>query len=96
MESTGRFRYVYIILALLAALFVWNQLGGGSTSTSIPYSAFEVQLEEGKIARVVVQGDQLEGSYKEPVDGHDRFVTQRVDDALAERLRGKRPVDRRV
>jgi len=87
MESTGRFRYVYIILALLAALFVWNQLGGGSTSTSIPYSAFEVQLEEGKIARVVVQGDQLEGSYKEPVDGHDRFVTQRVDDALAERLR---------
>jgi cell division protease FtsH len=53
----------------------------------IPYSEFQSLLESDAVAEVIVRGDTLEGSFKEPRDGKARFTTQKVDADLATDLR---------
>ena len=75
-----------VILGLIAfvAIRLWSE---ASTVGTIPYSAFEQYLNEGKVAEVTV-GDQLiRGTLKEPlIDGKRVFETQRVDPAIVDRL----------
>ena len=55
-----------------------------SSVDRLPYSEFQQLLEEDRIAEVVVQGDVIRGTMKEPSeDGNTRFVTNRVDSSRA-------------
>ena len=60
---------------------VWSQV------ETVPYSEFETQLAAGNIAEAIVTETRIEGSFKTAeADGHDRFVTTRVDPDIADRL----------
>lgn len=81
-----RLRLGSLIVALIAVLiiqFVWMQ---ARVIDQIPYSEFQARLDEGRIARVEATAEMLRGTYTEPVDGRERFVTRRVDEPLRERL----------
>jgi cell division protease FtsH len=56
------------------------------TVESIPYSDFLKFLDEGRIEEVVVKQEQITGRLKEPINGRQLFVTNRVDPALADRI----------
>ncbi len=54
----------------------------------IPYSAFVAALDSGRIARVEVDETELRGTFTRPgPEGESTFVTERVDPAIADRLR---------
>jgi len=52
----------------------------------IPYSQFLTLLSEGKIVEATVHQEQITGRLKEPINGRELFVTNRVEPALAEQL----------
>jgi cell division protease FtsH len=56
------------------------------TVESIPYSDFLKYLEEGRIVEVVVDQEQITGRLKEPINGRDFFITNRVDPSLADQI----------
>jgi cell division protease FtsH len=71
----------FLLLLFQAWWNVWSQV------ETIPYSAFETQLAAGNIAEATVTETRILGSFKTPEDdGHTRFVTTRVDPAIADRL----------
>ena len=45
---------------------------------SIPYSDFLKYLNEGRIVEAVVHQEQITGRLKEPINGRDFFITNRV------------------
>ncbi len=62
---------------------LWTQW---RTVESIPYSDFLKYLQDGRIVEAVVQQNQITGKLKEPINGRNLFVTNRVDPALAEQM----------
>ncbi len=84
----GKLPLVQIAWAVALAFLVASYLGQvGGTSEVISYSRFQTLLDEGKIAKVVVAGEQLRGDFKDKqADGATSFITQRVAPDLAGEL----------
>ena len=77
----------YLIAAILAALALQQIWNTSRQTEAIPYSEFEQLVTEKKIAEVVIESDMIEGTLKEPApDGKTKFVTVRVDPAIADKL----------
>jgi cell division protease FtsH len=77
----------YIVAALLGVLLIQDLLLQQSRTKTIPYSEFEQLVDQSKVTDLVVGPTQITGTYKEPVDKDvPRFVTNRVDPALAQKL----------
>ncbi|MFA7664645.1 MAG: ATP-dependent zinc metalloprotease FtsH [Burkholderiaceae bacterium] len=73
-----------ILLLTMLAHDVWQ---GWRTVEPLPYSEFMQQLEAGNVAEMDVSEDRIQGVLKRPLaDGRSRFVTVRVDPALAGEL----------
>ena len=81
--SWGR-SIVWLIASLLAALWIWNFLGGGARGQAeISYSTFRNQVQSGSVEQVTVKGDRITGQLSEPAvrvaEGdtvqYDQFVT---------------------
>jgi cell division protease FtsH len=85
VKKTG-FNLAYVLLAALGVLVVQDWWARSQAVETIPYSQFQRLIREDRIARVVVSADQLQGEYKEPIDGKRRFVTTRVEQDLAKEL----------
>ncbi len=81
-----RFRFLYLMAAVLAVSFIFQAWQTYETVAPIPYSEFEKLLADGKIQEVVITDDALRGELSEPIDGKKRFVTNRVDSDLANSL----------
>ncbi|HET9903186.1 MAG TPA: ATP-dependent zinc metalloprotease FtsH [Xanthobacteraceae bacterium] len=77
--------FVGAFLLLLVFQSVWTTW---KTVESIPYSEFLKFLAQGRIIEAVVHQEQITGRLKEPINGREYFVTNRVDPALADRLAG--------
>ena len=77
----------YVVAAGLGALIL-NQYWNVSRQTdAISYSQFEQLVAGKKISAVVIDQDIIEGTLKEPgPDGKTKFVTVRVDPAIAGKL----------
>ena len=87
LRERPRFHFTYLALAVLGVLLIHDLWVGMSAVDHLPYSEFQEKLENGKIAEVVIQGDSIRGTFKEPnADGKTQFVTNRVDANLAEEL----------
>jgi len=87
LRERPRFHFTYLVLAVLGVFLLHDLWVNMSSVDRLPYSEFEQLLEGDRIAEVVVQGDVIRGTLKEPSeDGNTRFVTNRVDSSLAERL----------
>lgn len=86
-ERRTEFNLWYVVAAFLALMLfqawwnVWSQV------ETIPYSRFERELQAGNVAQAVVTETRIEGRLKTVEPGQpSRFLTQRVDPDIAERL----------
>ena len=86
MEKRTQFSVWYFACALLGIVLLQNAWQSVRTTAPIPYSEFQQLLREGKVADIAVSDNQIIGSYKEAVGNKTRFVTTRVDPALAKDL----------
>ncbi len=89
MEKKTQIHLWYFVLAFIGVLLLQNIWQQGQNVAPIPYSRFEQLLNKDQIQKVVVRGDYLTGTLKEPIDGRKAFVTTRVDPELAQKLTGK-------
>jgi cell division protease FtsH len=88
----GKIPLLQIAWAIALAFLVASMFGqfGGGTSEMIPYSRFEQLLNDGKVQKLVVSGEQIRGDYKEKQpNGATGFVTQRVPPEIAAQLTAK-------
>ncbi len=88
MEKKTQFHLWYFVIAFAAILILqawWQQ---SQTVETIPYSAFQELVESGRVTDLKVGPARITGMFSEPEDGKTRFVTTRVDPALAEELAG--------
>ena len=86
MSPRSRWNLGYAVVAILGVLliqYVWLRT---QVIDEIPYSEFQSRLEEGRIESVEAADETLRGTYSEPVEGREQFVTRRVDEPLRERL----------
>nr|WP_323755082.1 ATP-dependent zinc metalloprotease FtsH [Tistrella sp.] len=77
----------YAILAVFGIIMLQNFWSQGQHVETIPYSAFEQYLEEGRLSEVTVTSQYIRGTLKgEEGAQQQHVVANRVDPALAERL----------
>jgi cell division protease FtsH len=86
MEKKTQFSIWYFALAILAVVFLHDAWVGARSTAPIPYSEFQTLVKEGKVADIAITDNQIHGTFKAPVDGKSRFVTTRVEPALAKDL----------
>jgi cell division protease FtsH len=77
---------VYLALATLTLIWLQSVFQGTTTTDLVPYSQFEQALSDGRIQEVTVAENTLTGQLKEAVNGKTRWVTVRIEPALAARL----------
>jgi cell division protease FtsH len=75
------FAGAFLLLMLFQSLWTTYR-----TVEPIPYSDFVKFLNEGRIVDITVHQEQITGRLKEPINGRQFFVTNRVDPALAEQI----------
>ena len=86
MNRKTQFHLWYWVAAFLG-LMVFQYLFMSATQVAqIPYSQFDADLAQGKIAEVSVSERFIQGKFKEPQDGRSMFITTRVEPDLAKSL----------
>ncbi|WP_019015552.1 ATP-dependent zinc metalloprotease FtsH [Elioraea tepidiphila] len=86
MEKKTQINTWYILAAVLGVLLIQDVITAARQTETLPYSDFKRLVAEGKVAEVTVGDRRITGRFREPIDGRPYFVTQRVDDSLAEDL----------
>ncbi|MFC3606863.1 ATP-dependent zinc metalloprotease FtsH [Stutzerimonas tarimensis] len=87
MKQQAQFHISYWMLALLGFMIIQWFVSVQDPVSRIPYSEFEQYLREERIESLAVTDRQIEGTLKEPLPGGARrFVTTRIEPALAEQL----------
>jgi cell division protease FtsH len=88
VEKKTQINLLYVLIALTMLLVFQNWLVATSRVEPIPYSQFIASLEADRIEEVTVKQNVIEGKFREPeADGHEYFVTTRVEPEIAELLR---------
>jgi cell division protease FtsH len=88
VEKKTEFHLWYFVIAFAAILILQAWWQESQTVETIPYSAFQELVESGRVTDLKVGPARITGMFSEPEDGKTRFVTTRVDPALAEELAG--------
>ena len=87
MEKKTQFSLWYFVFALLAIFTLhdlWVQM---RTVEPVPYSEFQRMVKAGEVAEIAIADNTIQGTLKQPLqDGRQKFVTTRVDPALAKDL----------
>lgn len=86
MDKKQQIHFWYFAAAFTAFLVVQSWLSQASVTERIPYSTFLDHLESDRIASVTVRAEQVEGRYRDAIDGNTRFVTNIVPPDLTDRL----------
>ena len=86
MEKKAQINFWYVLAALIAIVAIQDLLVAVRQTETIPYSEFKKLVAEGKVAEATVGPTTITGRFREPVDGKPFFVTQRVDESLADDL----------
>lgn len=87
MDRRMKINIWYVILALFGIIMLQNFWSQGQHVETIPYSAFEQYLEEGRLSEVTVTSQYIQGTLKSEESAQKQHVAaNRVDPALAERL----------
>ncbi|QXM23633.1 ATP-dependent zinc metalloprotease FtsH [Elioraea tepida] len=86
MEKKAQINFWYVLAALIAMVAIQDLLVAVRQTETIPYSEFKKLVAEGKVAEATVGPTTITGRFREPVDGKPFFVTQRVEESLAEDL----------
>ncbi len=88
-QRERQWNIVFLIIAIFGVLTLQYLYTQYQQVAQIPYSQFQTYLDEGRIKSVDVGSQTIHGQFKEPVNGQQYFVTRRVEDDLAQKLRDK-------
>ncbi len=72
MKSNSNFVYLIVIAAVL--FLVYSYISGGSTGPTVPINEIAEQAKAGQIESIGVQGNEIQVTYKEGVEGIDAPV----------------------
>ena len=86
VQNKRKFNLSYGLIAVVLFLMLQNFLAGYGATERLQYSEFLKLVKSGGVEDVVVKESTVEGTLKTPINDHDRFVTTRVDPAVAEDL----------
>ena len=90
MDKKQQIHLWYFTAAFMLLLLAQSWFSQATVTERIPYSTFLQYLDEDRIASVTVRAEQVEGRYRDPIDGNTRFVTNIVPPDLTERLEQSR------
>jgi hypothetical protein len=90
MDRKQQIHFWYFAAAFMILLLAQSWLSQATVTERIPYSTFLEYLEQDRIASVTVRAEQVEGRYRDAIDGNTRFVTNIVPPDLTERLEQSR------
>jgi len=84
MERKTHFNFWYVVLAVLAVLFLQQLWGQSQQIETVPYSELQTLLRDGKVKEVSVADNYVRATLKDPLpDGRKEIYVVRVDPALA-------------
>ncbi|MGZ8154682.1 MAG: ATP-dependent zinc metalloprotease FtsH [Burkholderiales bacterium] len=87
MERSTQINLWYLLLALLAVIWLRDAWVTAQEVEPIAYSEFMQLLEGGKVAEITVRGNVIQGVLNEALpQGEKKFITTRVDPALVAQL----------
>ncbi|MBX4899633.1 ATP-dependent metallopeptidase FtsH/Yme1/Tma family protein [Rhizobium bangladeshense] len=86
MNKNTQFNIGYWVAAFFILMAIQYFFATVTQVASIPYSQFEADLRDGKIAEVAVSDRFIQGRYKQPQNDSSYFVTTRVEPDLAQQL----------
>jgi len=86
VEKRTQINLWYVLAAIFAYLFITDLLVASRRTETLPYSDFRKLVAEGRIAEARVGETTITGRFRDPIDGRQFFVTQRVDETLADEL----------
>ena len=87
MDRKTQINLWYVVIALAGFTLLQGFYQASKQYTTIPYSQFETLLDQGKIDKVWIEQNTIQGTLKKPeMDGLNKFVTTRVSPDLAARL----------
>ncbi|MBB4573999.1 cell division protease FtsH [Rhizobium lentis] len=86
MNKKTQFNIWYWIAAFFILMAIQYFFATATQVARIPYSQFEADLRDGKIAEVAVSDRFIQGRYKQPQNDNAYFVTTRVEPDLAQQL----------
>ena len=87
MEKKTRFSVWYFVFALFAVMTLQDMWTHYRTVEPLPYSEFQRLVADGKVTDIAITENTIQGTLKEALpDGRSKFVTTRVDPALARDL----------
>lgn len=90
MDKNQQFHLWYFLAAFMILLLVQSWFSQASVTERIPYSTFLEHLEADRIDAVTVRAEQIEGQYRDAINGNTHFVTNIVPPELTERLEQSR------
>ena len=88
MDKRTRLHLGYAFVAVWLVILIQGWWQTARETELIPYSQFLGYVRDGKIDDVAISDQAVRGSFKDPIDGKSRFVSARVDPALAQELAG--------
>ena len=87
MEKKTQFNTWYVLVVVLIIILLQNIWVQYQQTEPIPYSEFQILLQQGEIAEIEVGAQRIRGRLKTPTDdGRVNFITTRVDPELAKEL----------
>ena len=86
MDKRTRLHLWYAFVAVWLVILIQGWWQTARETETIPYSEFLSYVRDGKIGDVTISDQAVRGSFKDPIDGKTRFVSARVDPALAQEL----------
>jgi cell division protease FtsH len=87
MEKKHIINFWYVVAAIVGILLAQNFYIQGTKIAPIPYSQFQVLLDQGKVAQIAITQNHIRGTLRDATsEGLRDFVTTRVEADLAEKL----------
>jgi len=87
LEKQTKFNIWYVMLALLAVIWLRDAWLGMSQVETIPYSEFLHHVKAGEFEEIAISNNVIQAKLRKPTpDGRTRIVTTRVDPVLAKEL----------
>jgi len=88
MDKKTHFNIWYVLIALMAVLMLRNWWSETQQVETIPYSEFQVLLEQDKVESISIAENYIRGKLRVPMqDGRTHIFTLRVDPDLAQELK---------
>jgi cell division protease FtsH len=88
MDKKTHFNIWYVLIALLAVLTLRNWWGETQQVETIPYSQFQLLLEQDKVESISIAENYIRGKLRTSMpDGRTHIFTLRVDPDLAQELK---------